>query len=80
MLAVKDSVSWHDAIPKKVTLLGKHSPARCVMVMCYGCYANGFWFDCHVAEFRFFFLCFSSGSTKVLRSGVSVVRLGLAYN
>jgi len=29
------------------------------MVRCYGCYANGFRFDSHLADFRFvFFLCF----------------------
>ena len=70
MLAVKDSVSWHDAIPKKVTLLGKHSPARCVMVMCYGCYANGFWFDSHVAEFRFFFFAFLQAPLRCYVQGL----------
>jgi len=46
------------------------------MVMCYGCYADDFRFDSHLADLRFF-LCFFSGSAKVLRLGVSVVKLGL---
>jgi len=44
---------------KKVTLSGKCCPARGVTVMCYGCYANGFRFNSHLADFRF---CFFSGS------------------
>jgi len=48
---------------KKVTLSGKHCPARGVMVQCYGYYANGFRFDSHFADIRFvFFLCFVPGS------------------
>jgi len=31
------------------------------IVRCYGCYANGFWFDSHLADLLFFF-CFYSGS------------------
>jgi len=41
--------------------------------MRYGCYANGFRFDSHLADFRFFSLLFSS-----LRVNLQVsVRLGL---
>ena len=61
MLAVEDSVSWHDTIryqQKKVILSGKRCPARGVMVMCYGCYDNGFQFDSYLADFCFFSLLF----------------------
>ena len=45
------------------------------MVMRYSYYANGFWFDSHLADFGFvFFLSFFSGLRVIL--GVSV-RLGL---
>jgi len=50
-------VAWCNT-KKKVTLSGKRRPARDVTVLCYGCYANGFRFDSHLADFRFvFFLC-----------------------
>ena len=57
--------------------LGKCRPARGVMVMCYGWYANGLQFD-SLTNFPFF-VCFFSGSffLKLLRLKVSVVRLGL---
>jgi len=42
-------------------------------VRCYGCYANGFRFDSHLADFLFFL----SGSAYMLCLGVSVVRIGL---
>jgi len=55
-------VAWRNT-KKKLTLSGKWHPARGVTVMCYGCYANGFQLDSHLANFRFvFFLCFFSGS------------------
>ena len=61
LLAVEDSVSWHDAIQRKrlFCLSRKRCPARGVTVRCYGCYANGFRFDSHLADFHFvFFLYF----------------------
>jgi len=69
-------MAWRNT-KKKVTLLRKRYPAHGVMVRCYACYANGFRFDFHLADFSFFFLCFFAGSAKVLRLGVGVVRLGL---
>ena len=62
MPPVEDSVPWHDAIQtkKKVTFSGKRRPACGVKVMCYGCYANGFRLDSHLADFCFvvFFFAF----------------------
>jgi len=59
VLAVNDSVSWHDIIPRKRPLLsGKRHPAHGVMVRCYGCYAYGFQFSSHLADFLFFFTIF----------------------
>ena len=40
---------------EKVTLSGTHYPARGVMVRSYGCYANGWRFNSHLAEFLLFF-------------------------
>ena len=64
MPLVKDSVSWHNAMPTKVTLSGKRCPACGETVMCYRCYANGFQFDSHLADFCLvFFSLLFSGST-----------------
>jgi len=48
-------VAWRNT-KKKVILSGKRCPGRGVLVMCYGCYASGFWFDSPVRDFSFFFL------------------------
>jgi len=59
---VEDSFSWHDAIPKKGSLCQENAILLVVqrLYMCYGCYANGFRFDSHLADLRFvlFFLLF----------------------
>jgi len=83
VLAVKNSLSWHDAIhyQQKGHLSGKrHHPVHGVMVMCNACYANdGFQFDSHLADFRYvFFSAFFQLRLGVTFIGVSVVRLGLA--
>ena len=50
-------VAWRNK--KKVTLSGKCRPAWGATVMCYGCYANGFRFDSHLADsLCFFFFAF----------------------
>jgi len=58
-----------------VSLSGKRHAARSVTAMRFGCYANGFRFNSHLANFPlvFFFIFFR---LKVLCLGVSV-RLGL---
>jgi len=50
-------VVWGN-IKKNVTLSGKRRPATGLMVKCYGCYAYGFRFDSHLADFRIFSLRF----------------------
>ena len=55
-----------------VSFSGKRHTARSVTVMRYDCYANGFRFDSHLADFRFvFFLYFFSG-LGVMFKGYSV--------
>ena len=50
-------VAWRNT-KKKVTLSRKRHPACGATVMCYGCYANGFWFESHLADFNFVLLFF----------------------
>jgi len=52
--------------------------ASCSWCNGYGCYANGFQFDSHLADFRFIFLCIFYRLRLGVTFGVSVVRLGLA--
>jgi len=48
------SVAWRNT-KKKVTLSGTRCPAFGVMVRCCSCYANGWWFNSWLADFRLFF-------------------------
>ena len=84
MPAVKDSVTWHDAIPRTRSLCQENAvlfqcSVRGVMVTFYVLRLLCQWFSVRLSPWRlaFFFLCFFSGSAKVLHLGVSVVRLGL---
>jgi len=46
---------WHDAVQKERSLRQENAVLRGVMVRCYGCYANGLWFDSSFADFLLFF-------------------------
>jgi len=50
------NLAWRNSI-KRVTLSFKRHGSRSVAFMRYGCYgyANGLWFDSHLADFRFLF-------------------------
>ena len=54
MAPVNDSISWHDAIPRKRSLC-QGNVARGVTVKCYGCYAHIIVFGSTLTLPTFFF-------------------------
>ena len=71
MPPVKDSVSWHDAIPRKRPLCQKNAVLLVVQWLCVTAAMPMVFGSTHFVLFFYFFF---SDSALVLRLGVCVVR------